>query len=139
MLSPCTVEASVASTLLTLEGDMAKVNVSQAAQMAGVSRSTIHKHLNTGKLSADRMDGKTLIDVSELERVFGTLVPPGTLRPNRRDTHPEIPQITAILQAQIDLLQRELDVTRHERDRLLTIIERQALPAGKGWWRRWWG
>jgi hypothetical protein len=113
---------------------MAKVNVSQAAQMAGVSRSTIHKQLNSGKLSAERTDGRTLIDVSELERVFGTLVPPG--RPKRRDVHPDTPQITAILQSQIELLQRELDVTRQERDRLLTIIERQALPAGKGWWRR---
>jgi hypothetical protein len=119
---------------------MAKVNVSQAAQMAGVSRSTIHKQLNAGKLSAERMDGKTLIDVSELERVFGTLVPPGTLKPNRRNTQLDTPQITAILQSQIELLQRELDVTRQERDRLLTIIERQALvlPAEqkKGWLRR---
>jgi hypothetical protein len=117
---------------------MAKVNVSQAAQMAGVSRSTIHKQLNAGKLSAERLDGKTLIDVSELERVFGTLVPPGTLRPNRRNTHPDTPQITAILQSQIELLQRELDVTRQERDRLLSIIERQTLvlEPRKGWWRR---
>jgi hypothetical protein len=117
---------------------MAKVNVSQAAQMAGVSRSTIHKQLNSGKLSAERTDGQTLIDVSELERVFGALVPPGTLRPNRRSTHPDTPQITAILQSQIELLQRELDVTRQERDRLLGIIERQALvlPERKGWWRR---
>jgi hypothetical protein len=119
---------------------MAKVNVSQAAQMAGVSRSTLHKQLNAGKLSAERVDGRTLIDVSELERVFGTLVPPGTLKPNRRTTQSDTPQITAILQSQIELLQRELDVTRQERDRLLTIIERQALlpvEPRKGWWRRW--
>jgi hypothetical protein len=113
---------------------MAKVNVSQAAQMAGVSRSTIHKQLNSGKLSAERADGRTLIDVSELERVFGTLVPPS----RRRNTQSDTPQITAILQSQIELLQRELDVTRQERDRLLGIIERQALvlPERKGWWRR---
>jgi hypothetical protein len=79
-----------------------------------------------------------LIDVSELERVFGTLVAPGTLKPNRRDVHSDTPQITAILQSQIELLQRELDVTRQERDRLLGIIEKQALvlPERKGWWRR---
>jgi Helix-turn-helix domain len=134
---------------------MAKVNVSQAAQMAGVSRSTIHKQLNSGKLSAERTDGRTLIDVSELERVFGTLVTPGIPKPNRRDLHSDTSQIAAILQSQIERLQRELDVTRQERqrdreeyrqerDRLLNIIENQThlLPKPaeqeekKGWLRR---
>jgi Helix-turn-helix domain len=125
---------------------MAKVNISQAAQMAGVSRPTIHKKINAGKLSVEKVDGKTLIDVSELERVFETLVPPG----RRKDLHQDTSEVTAILRSQIEHLQRELDVTRQERDRdrdeyrqerdrLLTIIERQALPAGRGWWRRWFG
>jgi Helix-turn-helix domain len=123
---------------------MAKVNISQAAQMAGVSRPTIHKKINAGKLSVEKVDGKTLIDVSELERVFGSLLPPGS----RKDLHSDTSDVTAVLRLQIEHLQRELDVTRQERDRdrdeyrqerdrLLTIIERQALPAGRGWWRRW--
>jgi hypothetical protein len=134
---------------------MAKVNVSQAAQMAGVSRPTIHKKIKSGVLSVEKTDGRTLIDVSELERVFGTLVPPGTPKPGRKDLHSNTSQIAAFLQSQLELLQRELDVTRQERerereeyrqerDRLLGIIENQThlLPKlaeqeeKKGWLRR---
>jgi Helix-turn-helix domain len=142
---------------------MAQVNISQAAHMAGVSRPTIHKKINAGELSAEKADGKTLIDVSELERVFGTLVPPGTLKPNRQALHAGTPQIASILQSEIERLQREIDVIRQERDsekrarereegehraereRLYGIIEKQTLllPAHKepeekkGWLRRW--
>jgi Helix-turn-helix domain len=142
---------------------MAKVNISQAAHMAGVSRPTIHKKINAGELSAEKMDGKTLIDVSELERVFGTLVRPDTPKPNRQDLHVETPQVVTILQSEIERLQRELEVIRQERDsekrarereeeahraereRLYGIIEKQTLllptpkepPEKKGWWRRW--
>jgi hypothetical protein len=141
---------------------MAKVNVSQAAQMAGVSRPTIHKKINSGELSVEKTDGKTLIDVSELELVFGTLVPPGTPKLNRKDFHADTSQVATILQSQIERLERELDVIRQERDsekrarerereehraereRLHGIIERQTLllPVAqepeqkKGWLRR---
>ncbi len=84
-------------TLLNTEGYMAKVNISQAAHMAGVSRPTIHKKINTGELSTEKANGKTFIDVSELERVFGTLVTPGTPKPNRQDLHIETPQVVTIL------------------------------------------
>jgi hypothetical protein len=141
---------------------MAKVNISQAAHMAGVSRPTIHKKINAGQLSVEKLDGKTLIDVSELERVFGTLSTPGTMKPPRQDGHADTAQIATILQSQIARLERELEVIRQERDsekharerereehrtereRLHGIIEKQTLllPAAKepeqkkGWWRR---
>jgi hypothetical protein len=142
---------------------MAKVNISQAAHMAGVSRPTIHKKINTGELSTEKANGKTFIDVSELERVFGTLVTPGTPKPNRKNLHVDTPQVVGILQSQLERLQHEIDVIRQERDsekrarereeaehrtereRLYGIIEKQTvlLPAPKhpeekkGWWRRW--
>jgi hypothetical protein len=142
---------------------MAKVNISQAAHMAGVSRPTIHKKINAGELSVDKANGKTFIDVSELERVFGTLVTPGTPKPNRKDLHVETPQVVTILQSQIDRLQHEIDAIRQERDserrarereeaehraereRLYGIIEKQTLllptpkdpEEKKGWLRRW--
>ena len=95
---------------------MAKVNISQAAHMAGVSRPTIHKKINAGELSTERANGKTLIDVSELERVFGTLVTPGILKPHRQDLHVETPQVVTILQLHIERLQHEIEVIRQERD-----------------------
>jgi hypothetical protein len=130
-----------------------KFNIVQAAELAGVARQTIHRFIKKGKLSVEKTaDGKTVIDKSELLRVFPNLVTPGASHMLRHDTL----QVTAILHSQIELLQRELDVTRQERerdreeyrrekDRLLGIIEKQTLllpapkePEGKkGWLRRW--
>jgi hypothetical protein len=134
-----------------------KFNLTQAAVLAGTTRQRIGRYIKEGKLSAEKTaDGKTVIDKSELLRVFPNLVTPGASQPLRSDT----PDITAILQSQIELLQRELDVTRQERDRnreeyqrekdrLLGIIESQTrlLPAPKEpepapapkktFWQRW--
>ena len=104
---------------------MAKVNISQAAHMAGVSRPTIHIKINAGELSTERANGKTLIDVSELERVFGTLVTPGILKPHRQDLHVETPQVVTILQLHIERLQHEIEVIRQERDSEKRVRERE--------------
>jgi Helix-turn-helix domain len=144
---------------------MAKVNISQAARMAGVSRPTIHKKINEGALSAEKANGQTFIDVSELERVFGTLRLPGPPTPTRQDLHLETPQVISLLQSHIERLERELDTMREETERerrarereeeahraerwrLYGIIEKQALQLPlptetvgiekKPWWRRW--
>jgi len=50
---------------------MAKVGVQRATELTGKSKSTIQRAMKAGKLSYE-MDGKRkLIDVSELERVYG--------------------------------------------------------------------
>ena len=50
---------------------MAKVGVKRATELTGKSKSTIQRAMNDGKLSYE-MDGKNrIIDVSELERVYG--------------------------------------------------------------------
>jgi len=50
---------------------MAKVGVQRATELTGKSKSTIQRAMKGGKLSYE-MDGtKKLIDVSELERVYG--------------------------------------------------------------------
>ena len=124
---------------------MAKVSKSMAAKMAGVSRPTIDKKIRSGLLSAEKKeDGTTVIDVAELERVFGKLVAPDAPQPARKGLHSDTSQVTSILQSQIELLQRELDVKRQEqerereeyrreKDRLFGIIEKQTLllPAPK--------
>lgn len=51
---------------------MAELNISQAAKRWGKSRQTIYSYLETGKLSGKTdSEGNTLIDSSELIRVFG--------------------------------------------------------------------
>src|ERR687895_32095 len=94
-----------------------KFNLSQAAVLAGTSRQRIGRFIKQGKLSAEKTaDGKTVIDKSELLRVFPNLVTPGAPKPNSKRLHSETSQITAILQSQIERLERELDVIRQERD-----------------------
>lgn len=48
---------------------MAQVSISQAAKMAGISRTTMYRYIADGKVS--KQNGK--IDTSELIRVFGDL------------------------------------------------------------------
>ncbi|MFN3699938.1 MAG: entry exclusion 1 domain-containing protein [Alphaproteobacteria bacterium] len=51
---------------------MAKVGAQRAAELTGKSKSTIQRCMSNGKLSYDvDSAGRRMIDVSELERVFG--------------------------------------------------------------------
>jgi hypothetical protein len=53
---------------------MAKVGAQRAADLTGRSKSTIQRAMNAGKLSFEiDGNGRRLIDVSELDRVFGML------------------------------------------------------------------
>jgi len=101
---------------------MAKLNISQAAKLAGVSRATIHKHLKAGKVSMSvEGDGTRVIDVAELERVYGPLVTLDTVSPNSKRLQSETPEIVTLLQGKIQRLEQEANLLRQERD-----AERQA-------------
>lgn len=50
---------------------MAKVGIQRATQLTGKSKSTIQRAMKSGKLSYDVENNRKLIDVSELERVYG--------------------------------------------------------------------
>lgn len=55
---------------------MAKVGAQRAAELTGKSKSTIQRAMNSGKLSYEMdANNRRLIDVSELERVFGLASP----------------------------------------------------------------
>ena len=48
-----------------------KLNKYQAAKAAGISRTTLDRHIKEGKISVGKDGaGKTVIDVAELERVY---------------------------------------------------------------------
>ena len=50
---------------------MAIVSISEASRLTGKTRATIHRHINTGKISKTKNDaGATGIDISELIRVY---------------------------------------------------------------------
>ena len=123
------------------------IRPSKAAQLAGVARSTIYKDIEDGKLSAS-LDGKgrKVIDVAELERVYGALTTPddsessedvsvGHIKTDEKDTSDNTLQHeVAFLRERLlekDERIREKDSTiedlRGERDRLLTLLEEQTV------------
>lgn len=123
------------------------IRPSKAAQLAGVARSTIYKDIEDGKLSAS-LDGKgrKVIDVAELERVYGALTTPddaepsedvsvGHERTDKKDISDNIlQQEVAFLRERLlekDERLREKDSAiedlRGERDRLLTLLEEQTV------------
>jgi hypothetical protein len=64
---------------------MAKVNLSQAAKLTGKNRTTIWRHIHSGKLSIERdRDGLPFVDTSELIRVYGELEPIATDTPEKK-------------------------------------------------------
>ena len=59
---------------------MACHTISEAASITGVNRRTIYRYIKSGKVSATvTHDNKTVIDTSELLRVFGSLSQPETI------------------------------------------------------------
>lgn len=93
---------------------MAKLNLSQAAKAVGKNRVTLWRHINTGKLSAERdRDGNPLVDTSELLRVYGELKKNATPRNIKKQQH-ETPSYDELL-----LLVKEL---RNEQSEMKEII-----------------
>ena len=61
-----------------------KVNPTEAAQIAGVTRKTLYADMQKGTLSYEVTDKKKrLINVAELERVYGTLTKEGNVSPQK--------------------------------------------------------
>ena len=103
---------------------MATVNITQAAKLAGISRSYFHrKYIKTGLISVSAdADGKKKVDTSEILRVFGTLegsqvhsdaTPPGT-----QQVTPPVHTIKTDHSAELDQLRRQLQETKESERRL---------------------
>lgn len=149
---------------------MPLVTLSQAAALAGKSKATLSRAVASGKLSAaKRSNGsggkpngrggarpEVLIDVAELERVYGPLKRQDVASTvsEERDKTPRneeelrlLRQRIAELEADRGDLRQQLEAERSERGRLVAVIEDQArtmrlledhrTPAAKRpWWRR---
>jgi len=139
---------------------MAKVSISEAARLAGISRPTIYKLMNSGQLNFTSVvkAGRTVknIDTSELIRVFGTIanLPAATdftVKPGQEITHVNSPDLQH-LQHEIELLQKENEglkeavTSRDEhisslRQAMLLLEHKQGtqqpLPPPAKWWQFW--
>ncbi len=114
---------------------MAKVTLQRAAELTGKARSTIHRAMASGRLSFEKDgNGDRLVDVSELERVFG-ISPERNDAPalQQDDTHPsEMRTQLELSRLKAEMLQERLDEMREERTQLLsTIREKEETIARK--------
>lgn len=139
---------------------MAELTLSQAAKASGRSKSTLHRAVKSGRLSASRSDdGSFRIDPAELVRAFPHAVPArsdGTVRNG---------SVPVAERAEIDALRADLAAARQaaavadaerraaesladERAKALDLAERhlsdlrRLLPPPSGaaprpWWRFW--
>lgn len=102
---------------------MAKVGAQRAAELTGVSKSTVQRAMKTGKLSYEvDKAGRRVIDVAELERAFG-LVPQDTAIRNSAVVEAELEKATAMLETErlkmrIRMLEDQLDRAQDQVDDL---------------------
>lgn len=101
---------------------MAKVGAQRAAELTGKSKSTIQRAMKSGKLSFE-MDktGHRVIDVSELERVYG-LEKQESATPSKADALKEAEQLleTERLKLQLKNAQDQLQMAEEQIDDLKT-------------------
>jgi hypothetical protein len=100
------------------------LTISEASRLSGASRTTIYRYIQNGKLSA--FEGK--IQVSELERVFGTLRTPTTKAETSQDV--QQPKAVDVLAAQVEFLQEQLrqaqereKASQAREERLMALLE----------------
>jgi dTDP-4-amino-4,6-dideoxygalactose transaminase len=120
---------------------MPMVSISEAAKLAGISRTHFYrKYLNTGIISISKdKSGKSSIDISELLRVFGTLQ-----KYDENVTECDI-NLQACNKSEAVLLEKikglenllkakeeELDSYRDREKALYRILEHK--PQKKSWW-----
>ncbi len=102
---------------------MAKVGAQRAAELTGKSKSTIQRAMKNGKLSFEvDTNDRRVIDVSELERVFG-LLPQESDVTSQKVVEAEIEKATQMLEMErmkmrVRLLEEQLDSSKEMIDDL---------------------
>ena len=111
---------------------MAKVGIQRATELTGKSKSTIQRAMKAGKLSYDVDNNRKLIDVSELERVYGTVSMTAETTTNNTNAEPsyetelqkakhalEIDRLELkikMLEEQLDNANNQIDDLKSQRD-----------------------
>lgn len=129
---------------------MSKISMAKAAKMFEVSRPTLAKHREQGKISGQKIDDAWQFDIAELARVYPRRgAEPATPLPILHADFAEVDRNTAGgFQAEIRVLQAKLEAAeklaeergRHLNDlrRLLPGTDDRPTPR-RGLWNRLWG
>ena len=98
---------------------MAKVTISEAVGLTGVSESTIRRDIKSGKVSSEKDDkGHRRIDIAELQRVYD-LTPPR----ESQKAEPDSQKVIAVMENQIADLQKQLELSN---DRETALIDEKS-------------
>lgn len=94
---------------------MAKITISEAVGLTGVSESTIRRDIKSGKVSSEKDEkGHRRIDIAELQRVYD-LTPP----PERQMGDSDGQKIIAVLENQVADLQQQLQLSNERETALI--------------------
>ena len=98
---------------------MAKVTISDAVGLTGVSESKIRRDIKSGKVFSEKDEkGHRRIDTAELDRVYGNLTPP-----ERQDAEHDSQKVIAVLENQVADLQKQLELSN---DRETALIDEKS-------------
>ena len=111
---------------------MAKISISEAVGMTGVSESPLRSDIRRGKLSSEKdPKGHRRIDTAELDRGYGNLTPP----PERQLAEHDNQKIIAVLENQVADLQKQLELSNdretaliYEKSKRLDLLSASAAP-----------
>lgn len=120
---------------------MAKVSVAEAARLTGKSAKTIYRHIDTGKVSSSQNDnGSKSIDISELQRVYGSIKIKNENVIDSQLTELENKnndQLTQFLQQENEMLKKLLDEKEDHISSLkqaMTLLEHKGQTDEKAHW-----
>ena len=122
---------------------MAKVSISEAARLVGISRSALYRgYISQGKVSVERdYRNAPVVDTSELLRVFGDISKDtAEHRPDQGVDMAQLQAEVARLQALVQLYESQLAEAKEREDwfkRKIDQLQPQAL-AGPETKRKWW-
>ena len=98
---------------------MAKITISEAVGMTGVSESTIRRDIKSGKVSSEKdAKGHRRIDTAELQRVYQLTQPP-----DRQLVDHDRQKIITVLENQVADLQKQLELSN---DRETALIDEKS-------------
>ena len=94
---------------------MAKVGAQRAAALSGKSKSTIQRAMNDGRLSYELdLNGRRVIDVSEIERVYGLKQKPA--KPSK-PVHSDLEKASTMIEMErlkmrVKMIEEQLDMAK---------------------------
>jgi len=110
---------------VTTQLHMGKLNISQASQLAGVTRKTLYSHIKQGRISVETdKSGNRVIDKSEILRVYtGKQQETDTVSNGLQQNYTQDTQVIDLLKQQIKRLESDIEDRKAKEQEFLNIIK----------------